>query len=345
MENAAGHGYGVTAVDGFNDWDARFFGSLVGPPDSPRDGRELLAGFSELPKNVPVIFCSPVESHPEVVERAAKTRRVFNSPPSAMLKSRDFGFLRKFAGDGISAPEFDADADPGGRARPGWIIKQTKSAGGVGIREDDGVLREGEYRQKFVEGASVGAMFFSSGSGTKFCGVAAHINEGYKFAGCVYPAEAETEALGAVERFGQKFAQAVGLVGWWGADFILTEGSPNLLEVNPRFTAGMELMARAHGIDLCGSQSAAFSGDKCHFEMGPNLGYYGRQVVYAREGAVFKNPEKWFKAGARDVPPEGARVAKGGPMVSIYAEGKIFSECIENLRTKGSGFERELYGE
>ncbi len=342
MENAAAHGHNVTAVDGFNDWDARFFGTLV-EPDATREGPGLLAGFSALPKDVPVIFCSPVESYPEVVEKASKTRRVFNSPPSAMQKSRDFGFIRKFVGDVISAPEFDADAD--GKARPGWIIKRTKSAGGVGIREDDGVLGEGEYRQKFVEGASVGAMYFTSGSGTKFCGVAAHINEGYKFAGCVYPAEAETGALGAVERFGQKFAEAVGLVGWWGADFILTEGPPYLLEVNPRFTAGMELMARAHGIDLCGTQSAAFSGDKCHFEMGPNLGYYGRLVVYASEGTVFKNPEKRFKAGMRDVPPDGARIAKGEPMLSIYAEGENYREWLENLQRKRLGLERELYGE
>ncbi|MBI3580949.1 MAG: ATP-grasp domain-containing protein [Nitrospinae bacterium] len=342
MENAARHGYQVTAVDGFNDWDARFFGSLV-EPEAPARDASLLARFSGLPKEVPVIFCSPVESFPDFVEKASETRRVFNSPPPAVLKSRDFGFLRKFAGDGISAPEFEADAD--GRARQGWIIKQAKSAGGAGVRKDDGVLREGEYRQKFVEGGSVGAIFFSSGSGTKFCGVAAHINEGYRFAGCVYPAEADPEALGAVARFGQRFAEAVELVGWWGADFILGEGAPNLLEVNPRFTAGMELMARAHGIDLAGTQAAAFSGDKCHFDMGPNLGYHGRRVVYAGKNTVFKNPGKWFKAGMRDVPPDGAALAKGAPVLSIYAGGGIFSECLENLRTTRSGFERELYGE
>jgi predicted ATP-grasp superfamily ATP-dependent carboligase len=347
MENAALHGHGVTAIDLFNDWDLSFFGDCIGPEHvapvtrgaKPRR-EEFLKRFAELP-HYPIIFCSPVESFHEILEKAAKTRRVLNASASSVAKCRDLGFLRDFCGDGISTPETFQD---GGEPRPGWIIKPRASVGGIGIRIDDGRLSDAEYRQKFVDGLSVGAIFFTANGETKFFGFARHINSGFKFAGCVYPADVEPGVLTATARFGKRLAAGAGLDGWWGADFIIADGVAHLLEVNPRLTAGMELCAKTHGINLVGTHSSAFSGDKCHMETGGDGAYHGRRVAYAHRDLVFKNPERWFKAGMRDVPIGGKIIAKGEPVISVYASGVGHEECTEKLFVKIEEFEREIYG-
>jgi predicted ATP-grasp superfamily ATP-dependent carboligase len=348
MENAALHGHGVTAIDRFNDWDLRFFGDCMGSErvvsgtHMAKPGRdEFLKRFAELPHD-PVIFCSPVESFPEILEKAAKTRRVLNAPASSVEKCRDLEFLRDFCGDDMLIPETSRD---GGEPRQGWIIKPTASAGGIGIRADDGLLSGVEYRQKFVDGVPAGGIFFTENGETKFFGLARQINSGFKFAGSVYPADFEPGVLAATARFGERLATAAGLAGWWGADFIIADGVAHLLEVNPRFTAGMELCAKAHGIDLVETQSSAFSGDKCHMETGWNGAYHGRKVVYARGDLVFKNPERWFKAGMRDVPVGGKIISKGEPVISVYASAAGHEECMEKLSVKIEEFEREIYGE
>jgi predicted ATP-grasp superfamily ATP-dependent carboligase len=341
-ENAAKHGHKVAAIDGFNDFDLGIFCDVTGGSDKAKFGRDgLLSRYAELP-NDPIIFCSPAESHPEVLEEAAKTRSVLNAPPIAIKKCRNIDFLQTFGDDGILSPENSFEA---GEPRAGWIIKRRASGGGLGIRPDDGKLGAGEYRQKFIRGVSVGGIFFTSAGTTQFFGFARHVNNGFKFAGSVFPADIEPDVQKAAARFGERFAKSAGLAGWWGADFIVSEKGAHLLEVNPRFTAGTELAANAHDIDLVATQSAAYSGDKCHMQTAAYGSYHGREALYARGDVVFKNPEKYFKAGLRDVPREGGKISKGEPLISVYATGSGDAECAEELRRKKRWFERELYGE
>ncbi|MBI3736758.1 ATP-grasp domain-containing protein, partial [Candidatus Sumerlaeota bacterium] len=250
----------MRATDGFNDYDLSRFsvGGAAGAGDT-------------------IIFCSPVESLPE--RMGAAGGRVLNVSAKTMELCRDQLFIRQNFADGMKFPEISRER---GMGRSGWIIKLQKSAGGLGIRPDDGEPGEGEYRQEFIEGVSAGAVYFTSAGETALCGVARHINDGFKFAGAVYPADLDESTMAVLGGFGGKIADATGLLGWWGADFIISDAGPYFLEVNPRFTAGMELLAKACGLDLVGAQVRAFSGDLCHIVIKPFGGYFGRMVVYAR---------------------------------------------------------------
>lgn len=342
VELASVHGHGVSAADGFNDWDLSHFlrGEKIGAETPALRGAALLSEWEKLPDD-PIIFCSPIESFPEILESAVEKRTVLNSPATAVRLCRDQRFLRTVHAEGILFPEISFEE---GSTGPGWIIKGQNSCGGAGIRHDDGKLSPGEYRQKFIEGKSVGAIYFTSGGETQLCGVAEHINLGFKFAGCVFTAGAKDGANEAIGEFGKKLASATGLLGWWGADFVLADGSAYLLEVNPRFTAGMELMAKSFGTDIFDTQRRAFSGDLCHIKAKGSVGYLGRTVVYSRNTTVFREPEKWFLKGLRDLPFDGRTIAKDEPLVSIYSTGSSREDCMANMARRRAEFEEIVYG-
>jgi predicted ATP-grasp superfamily ATP-dependent carboligase len=339
MENASRYGYTVTAIDGFNDWDSPSFGKVLGAKDGKAaEGHDFFRRYAEF-GDVPVIFCSPVEFFADVLVEASVATTVFNASMSAISKCRDIEFLKNSCVDGIKFP-VSGFFPP----RPN-IIKKFNSVGGAGVREDDGILLPGEYRQQLIDGISIGAVFYTSWGKTTLCGTTRHINEGYKFAGCVYPSGIAEKFYAPIEKFGKKIGAETGLAGWWGADFIITNESAWILEVNPRFTASLELIGKAHGIDIVEKQIRAFSPDICHIEIGKNSKYFGRLIVYAKESVVFKNPAKWFEAGMRDIPHDGELVQKGAPVLSIYADGNGYDECNKNLLSKKMELEKELYGD
>ncbi len=53
-----------------------------------------------------------------------------------------------------------------------------------------------------------------------------------------------------LESIGNALAMAFGLAGWFGVDFVLRDGIPWPVEVNPRYTASLEIFEIASGQSL-----------------------------------------------------------------------------------------------
>ena len=332
MENSFHHGYDVRGADGFNDWDAEKFGKLVtATAVNPACYPQVLERYRDMDGS-PVIFCGPVEVDPSLVERAAMNGPVLNAPSSSIAKSRNHDFLRRMAADGIFFPETGFDYLPGAKS----LIKEYSSAGGVGVMEDrGGELLAGQYRQKKIDGLSVGAAFLS----TRLMGITNHINRvgefgqsGYMYGGLVYPADIENIHERAIKNFGKRAGEESGLTGWWGADFILNGQGAYLLEINPRFTASAELIAQAHDIDLVGTQTSAINGGTVDVEQKPPPRYHATAVCYAKADCVFNDALKWFELGARDIPHDGKAIKKGEPVISLYAKAKGYEVCMSKLK-------------
>ena len=341
MENGFRHGYDVKAADGFNDWDAKKFGKLVTANTvNPACYPDVLKRYCDMDGS-PIIFCGPVEVDPTLIEQAAKKGGILNAPASAIAKSRRHDFLKQMATDGILFPKTGHDTAPDGKN----FIKDFSSAGGVGVTQDLGAkMREGQYRQQAVDGLSVGATFLTVNNhgrdSTSLMGITEHINRvsefgqsGYHYGGIVYPADVANIHEQAIKNFGQRAAAQSGLVGWWGADFILNENSAYLLEINPRFPASAELIAMAHDIDLIGTQTSAINGDKCDLEVGEPHSITATAVCYAKTDYVFNDPQEWFELGARDIPHDGEEIKQGEPVISLYATAGSFKECMRKLKT------------
>ncbi|MDH5541891.1 MAG: ATP-grasp domain-containing protein [Nitrospinota bacterium] len=354
-ELACTFGYKVGAFDLFNDWDlAKFIidGSAITGKETREPSYSKPSCWNDIRHEYkkfdmgPIIFCGPIEATPEVAEEASRTREVWNAPPDAMRRCRDIRFLRSMASGGILYPSNDFDGS--GR----WIRKDLYGAGGTSVSDYKGEKLHGsEYTQRYIQGGSIGATYFTSAGGTSLLGVTRHLN-GYvafrqpefSFGGILYPAVIDDDADVMLEEFGKLAGDASGLRGFWGADFILgVDKRIWLLEINPRPTASLELIAKEHGIDIVSLQGESVRGGKDkHERLVQKPGRFsGTAVCYAEDDLIFASPGIWFEKGGRDLPYHGEAVKKGEPVLSLYAESGSAEGVMQKMEKLAAEFYRK----
>src|SRR5207249_95600 len=140
--------------------------------------------------------------------------------------------------------------------------------------------------------------------------------------------------LGAARALAAAVTEEFGLVGLNGIDFIARSGMPYPIEVNPRYSASMELVERATGRSLFGLHSAACRGLLLPDEQ-PVAGLVtGKAIVFARRDVTVGESLRWMAGGdLADVPHTGERIRRGHPICTVFATGTDAKACIQRLRT------------
>jgi predicted ATP-grasp superfamily ATP-dependent carboligase len=158
--------------------------------------------------------------------------------------------------------------------------------------------------------------------------------------------------IAAVQEMLQKLTRAFGLRGVNGVDFVLSQGEagcpvPYLVEVNPRYTASMELMEWAYGLNV-------FDLHVCSFAPLPPCSsaplllcssatlFYGKAIVYARQDVVMPETVGWRAKGRKDIPFTGERITAGHPICTLLAKGKTRDECWHRLSAAAETVWREV---
>jgi predicted ATP-grasp superfamily ATP-dependent carboligase len=127
-----------------------------------------------------------------------------------------------------------------------------------------------------------------------------------------------------------------GVVGVNGIDFVAADGVPYAVEVNPRWSASMELVERAYGVSVFGAHAAACAeGRLPDFELRRarrRRGAVGKAVVFARRAVTVGDTRAWLDAAAggvviRDVPHPGEPIAAAAPVCTVIAEGRDSDAC------------------
>jgi hypothetical protein len=135
-----------------------------------------------------------------------------------------------------------------------------------------------------------------------------------------------------VERAGE-LAQAVtalfGLRGLNGIDFIARGGVPFPIEVNPRYSASMELVERETGVSLFGIHLEACSGRLPAAPAAPAR-VLGKAIVFARHEVLIRDPARW-RVDIADIPHPGERIAAGRPICTVFAEARDGHRCATAL--------------
>ena len=130
-------------------------------------------------------------------------------------------------------------------------------------------------------------------------------------------------------------SDAFALVGVNGVDVIARDGVAYPIEVNPRWSASMELVERAHGISVFGAHAeACVDGTLPDFDMTRaqrRIDAYGKAILFARRDVVIGDSHSWIDAGIRDVPHPGERIAAGRPVCTVFAAGRDAAACYDEL--------------
>lgn len=261
-------GYQVLAIDRFGDADLlgmchQWFEleSQAGWADALRDRATCpivpVGGFSW------DCFTSAAPAHDSFMEArliaypAQDTLSKLNSPKhlAEIAHQCEIGFPETWqCVDGKSIPLAQAGPPPPGHQTQ-WLKKPSNHAGGVGISFADASLRlvNGEYRQRKILGKPIGVNFVSVPTATQYKSTLLGVFGGithrrnrlhpYLYGGSYGPLMLASEVMEKLAHLGQTIANAFSLCGLFNVDLIL---SPNqslwLLEINPRYSASMELI-------------------------------------------------------------------------------------------------------
>ncbi len=264
-EDAATAGYRIVAVDRFGDYDLRAIGATWIPL---RQGDEWLAAAKcHAGPIVPTGgFLWPAGPLDEQLRQ-----RVAYPPPDRLAASREPDTLQAIARQaGIRFPETRPVTPRAISSLPdpaAWLVKPVAGTGGAGIRSLADGPRRGQagspgndhYLQRRLLGRTIGVSYFSrdgsSRSHTRRLGIYAGLTHRrnpqhrWLYGGSIGPFDTDwpdrDAAHGPLADLGQAVAEAFGLVGLFNIDLIRQpDDSLWLLEINPRYSASMELLVQ-----------------------------------------------------------------------------------------------------
>jgi predicted ATP-grasp superfamily ATP-dependent carboligase len=261
-------GYRVIGIDRFGDRDLLPLCERWIEYDSEHHWIAKIADSPSTPI-VPVggfTWPTDQDSTPEI--RDFLRSRLIAYPDQAALEKMNLpSWLGRIAEDsGASFPETRQLADsrmepifqpnrPQTSKSEQWLVKPMRHAGGVGIRAANDATRLGpkEYLQRKIKGLPIGANYLSLPGPQSpivsflgaFGGLTYRRNPKHRFlyGGSFGPLTLPYQVVATLKTLGDACAKSLKLVGLFNLDLVWeADGNLVLLEVNPRYSASMELI-------------------------------------------------------------------------------------------------------
>lgn len=329
-------------VDLFGDADL-----LTRHPDSLRCSIETYPfGFGEILRELPplpVIYSGGLENYPELIAEIEKRHRVLGNSSEVLRRIRDpFQFHGALNGLGVQTPR-TSESLPN-EIHSHWLRKRRRSSAGRGIRfalpsdssDDD------HFFQEFIDGKPCSAIFAAPVKNTKLFGSGQYAStrligmteqlvgcdwlnaKPFWYCGNIGPIEPSAEVksqLQCIAKLGETFH----LEGCFGVDFLLTERGIVPLEINPRFTASMELFERfEQGFSIfTDSSEIEASRGKC----------VGKAIWHTPCACrVMRRTRELLNSDFADIPHEGQELGAHEPLVSIFATASNRTSVEDELR-------------
>jgi uncharacterized protein len=346
-ESAARAGYRVIAVDAFGDADLRAVADVVPLPriGGRRYGADLAALTARpVPADL-VAYTSNFENHPPAVALLARGRRLLGNPPRVLERVRNPILLaRALAACGFTVPRTRASAPGNAAEGPRWLLKPRRSGGGHGTAawHRGRTVPRSAYLQQRIAGRPGSIIFAADGADItplgltrQLVGLRAFGSHGFRYCGSLLASRdtslfpRQPELLRRATALARAVTARFGLRGLNGIDFIARDGVPFPIEVNPRYSASMELVERGAGVSLFRVHEQACAG---RLGDAPAAGreVIGKAIVFARHDALVGDPARWG-VDLADIPHPGERIAAGQPICTVFARGRDGDACAAAL--------------
>jgi len=205
----------------------------------------------------------------------------------------------------------------------GWLQKPLKGEGGIGItRAEIKSTSDYCYWQKFCAGTPLSALFIANGSEHKIIGfqkqeVTRFDADEFVFSAVISQPEMDRLIIRYLDEIICKLVSAFSLKGINSLDFIANNQQYYVLEINPRFSASLNLYSSgfflAH-IDSCleGGQLPALKSQNS---------YKGYKIIFSEVDFIIKQQIDW-PDWVVDIPIKGSIINTAMPICSIIAGGK-----------------------
>jgi predicted ATP-grasp superfamily ATP-dependent carboligase len=356
VANCKRRDYALITLDYFGDYDQEQWGktySLQRHYDASCFSPQVLVSAASGLDYDAVAYSSSLENEPELVDKLSLNRELLGNDGNTLRRVRNWETFHRFLADkGFSYPKtlyHWQEAAPPGQ----WLLKGRKSGGGTNIYRVSGNthLLPSYLLQEYCAGIPASVSFVANGCTARILGVSEQLcgcedfgAPEFYYTGSISPlwlnnwAKFPPELWNWLNKIVLEVTAQFALKGLNGIDFLLPDqGEPLVLEVNPRYSASMELFAKAYGYDLFAFHVGACQGESPPLFPPPLLEggrYFGKAIVYAPTDLIVGNTASWFQLGIRDIPHPGEEIPVGSPVCTVLAQGVSRDRCLEALRER-----------
>jgi predicted ATP-grasp superfamily ATP-dependent carboligase len=369
-------GFHVVAIDLFADLDLRALSETHRVVDFPRGIGPIAAGLPPMDW----LFTGGLENHPRWVEAISRRHRLWGNGSATLRRVRDpWELAAAFAESDIAFPRMRRAPPSCAQWREGstrWIRKPRTSCGGRDVTlielpeltnsslpgfdavDPRRASCHNYIFQEFIAGLSCSAIFLSNGIAARLLAATEQITGDvsglwagnktddtsvldFRYGGSLGPLALTDTEWAQFERVGDCLVEHFGLVGLFGVDAVLADGRVWPIEVNPRYTASIEVIERACGLlSVALHRSACRDGELGSTTSGQPDRIVGKAVVYADRDVVVGNDfvdhcasqnaaAEWPMLA--DIPAARERIPRSAPLVTVFAEGRTRDEVRRQL--------------
>lgn len=346
------------ASDLFNDLDlpADSRWQPLPPFDDPAAWPAWEATFPE----APWIYTGGLENQPAFIDWLASRRPLLGNSGAPLRIARDpFAVRDILARAKLPTPEVREDC----RGLPidgSWIRKPTNSSGGAQVGFHTGEPSESQSRwvfQEYIRGTALSALFIADGREARPCGVTRQFlgigGHPFAYRGSIGPWPIPEETERTLQRIGDTLAGEIGLVGLFGLDFVLRGETPYPIEINPRYTASVEVIELARGISLLGAHLDACRGGEMDLDggQGGDVPWVGKEVLFADRARRVPCRSAWpgptpMGSGFPDIadlPRPETVIRAGDPIFTVMAAGadrrSMLRSLVARKKARGRAFD------
>lgn len=292
------------------------------------------------------------ENYPDQMERMAELRPLLGCATDVMRTCKQpIRLVSLFSAGDVRFPETQFTPPPGS----GWLVKAISSAGGLGV--DDWLpgspVPENCYWQRKIEGTPIAAAYVAAAGCAVLLGVTEQLidrrwthSQPYHYAGSVGPYTLANSRLaeGALAmqlaHAGELLASKLGVVGVFGIDFVLDDaGAAWVVDVNPRYTASMEVVERFTGMNIVAAHVAACTRGELPAHRPEPACYAGKAYLFARREVVFRRLPELQLA---DIPHQGDVIPRGKPICTLIVDAEEYGDVQRRLQQDAKRLESWL---
>ncbi|MFT3730615.1 MAG: ATP-grasp domain-containing protein [Hyphomicrobium sp.] len=358
-QSARRAGYRPFVADAFGDIDTKEAADDIrvidGAMQTGFHTKQIVAALEDLSRasgSAPIglVLGSGFEDKPRLVGALAARFRLLCSGAETIATCKDpkkfFGMLGKL---GVRHPETQIERPS---SPEDWISKRVGGSGGRHIRDCSGPShsKPRRYFQQRLSGDrySVGGLidiptsdggrsdsYFATKQWTS-----PSLKHPYRFGGCVSQPVCDPNLLRDLVNIASRVGDELSLKGMASFDFIVSDGVPYLLEVNPRPGASADVLDDPTG-NFFRAQMAAWANGE--YWPGERTAPKAMAILHADRGPVILGNTPWPEWSA-DRGASGTVVPEGAPLASVFAEAATADAAEALARSRLAELEDLIYG-
>ena len=198
------------------------------------------------------LYTGALENFPELVDQLAMVRPLLGNPGNVLRRVRNPLLLAEvLTRHELPFPE-TRKSSVGLPSDGSWLAKTCQGSSGSGVEPFTAGIGNDKFFQRFIQGTACSAVF----AGPRLLGITRQLvgevwaGAGrFQYCGSVAPWPLPTAAEKQLRLLGEVLVDEFDLVGLYGVDFAFDGQRPWAIEVNPRYTAAVEVVERARHIN------------------------------------------------------------------------------------------------